>query len=199
MTVESNVVEDLGQITLKVLKGKATISLGTPGSRVYLVSGSDRRELPSLPISVDIDTAKSWLLQASKTGYSDFSQPITFDDGQAEKTFMVTLDVKGAAPTNVGGGGGAAAPTPVDGGGGGGGKAAAPAVAGGEGFLNINSIPPSTCFLDGKALGTTPKVHVSVTAGPHSVKFVNADQGLTKTISVNVGAGETKPAVAKLN
>ena len=61
------------------------------------------------------------------------------------------------------------------------------------------SIPPSTCFLDGQALGTTPKVHVTVKPGAHTVKFVNADQGLTKTISVTVGAGETKPAVARLN
>jgi serine/threonine-protein kinase len=99
----------------------------------------------------------------------------------------------------AGGGGGGAAPTPAptptsdtaSGGGGG--------AGGGEGFLNINSIPPSTCFLDGKSLGTTPKVHVSVNAGAHTVKFVDADDGLTKTISVKVGAGETKAAVAKLN
>jgi serine/threonine-protein kinase len=199
VTVESGVVEDLKEVVLKVLKGKATISLGTQGARVYLVSGSDRRELPALPISVDIDTGKTWSLQASKTGYNDFSQAITFDDGQAEKSFVVNLDPKGAAPVAVaqgGGGGGTSTDTPRSASGGGSGGA--PAV-GGEGFLNINSIPPSTCFLDGKSLGTTPKVHVSVSAGAHTVKFVNADQGLTKTISVNVGAGETKPAVAKLN
>jgi hypothetical protein len=74
----------------------------------------------------------------------------------------------------------------------------AAAGGGGEGFLNINSIPPSTCFLDGKSLGTTPKVHISVPSGAHVVKFVNADQGLTKTISVRVAAGETKPAIARL-
>jgi hypothetical protein len=42
-------------------------------------------------------------------------------------------------------------------------------------------------------------VHVSVKPGAHTVKFVDADDGLTKTVSVSVGAGETKPAVAKLN
>ncbi|MDP9150621.1 MAG: PEGA domain-containing protein, partial [Myxococcota bacterium] len=68
-----------------------------------------------------------------------------------------------------------------------------------EAFLNINSIPPSTCFLDGRSLGSTPKVHISVKAGTHTVKFVNSDQGLSKTITVTVGAGETKPATAKLN
>ena len=64
VSVERQKIQDLGTVTLKVLKGKATISLGTPGARVFLVSGSDRRELPMLPISVDIDTAKSWALEA---------------------------------------------------------------------------------------------------------------------------------------
>ncbi len=42
-------------------------------------------------------------------------------------------------------------------------------------------------------------MHVSVKPGAHTVKFVDSDDGLTKTVSVSVGAGETKPAVAKLN
>jgi hypothetical protein len=209
VTVDSGSMADLGTIQLKVLKGKATISLGTPGARVYLVSGSDRRELPMLPISVDIDTTKTWSLQASKTGYGDYSQPITFDDGQAEKNYMVTLEPKGsavtaspvtnyapAAPAPRPEPPPAPAPAPAP-------AAAAPASdnggGGSEAFLNINSIPPSTCFLDGRSLGPTPKGHISVKPGTHTVKFVNSDQGLTKTISVTVGAGETKPAVARLN
>jgi serine/threonine protein kinase len=202
VSVDNNQMQDLGTVTLKVLKGKATISLGTPGARVYLVSGTDRRELPMLPISVDIDTAKSWALEASKTGYDDYKQPISFDDGQAEKTYVVTLDLKGtsapppAPPPVVANNNNTvvtpppppppANPPPATGG-------------GGDAFLNINSIPPSTCFLDGKALGSTPKVHIQVSPGVHTVKFVNSDQGLTKTISVKVNAGETKPAVAKLD
>jgi hypothetical protein len=210
ITLEKDRTEDLGTVTLKVLKGKATISLTTPGARVFLASGADRRELPMLPISVDIDTTKAWSLQASRLGYGDYNQPISFDDGQAEKTFVVSLEPK---PAPVGGNfwaqqapppatnpapapatqNQAAAPNPTPA------VAAQPAVAAGEGFLNINSIPPSTCFLDGKPLGLTPKVHISVAPGPHQVKFVNAEQQLTKMISVTVGAGETKLAVAKLS
>jgi hypothetical protein len=77
-------------------------------------------------------------------------------------------------------------------------EAPAASEAGGEGFVTINSIPPSTCFLDGRSLGPTPKPHVAVKAGSHTVKFVNAEEGLTKTITVSVGAGETKMAVARL-
>jgi serine/threonine-protein kinase len=154
-----------------------------------------------LPISVDIDTTKTWSLEASKLGYGDYKQPIGFDDGQAERSYVVSLEPRSVpvwspaqysapAPAPAPAPARAAAPQPV---------AAAAAGEGGEAFLNINSIPASTCFLDGQSLGSTPKVHVSVKPGAHSVKFVNADQGLSKTVSVSVGAGETKPAVAKLN
>jgi hypothetical protein len=210
VTVERQKIQDLGTVTLKVLKGKATISLGTPGARVFLVSGADRRELPVLPISVDIDTTKTWALEANRPGFMDYRQPIGFDDGQAERSYVVSLDAKPAggwassvsySPAPV------AAMRPVahvehtertET------AAAQPEAAGGggdgaEAFLNINSIPPSTCFLDGRSLGSTPKVHITVKPGAHTVKFVNSDEGLTKTVSVSVGAGETKPAVAKLN
>ena len=35
-------------------------------------------------------------------------------------------------------------------------------------------------------------------AGTHTVLFINSEQGLKKQISVSVGAGETKPAIARL-
>jgi serine/threonine-protein kinase len=209
VTIDRDQVQDLGNVTLKVLHGKVTITLATYGARVSIVSGSDRRELPTLPISVDIDTTKAWSLEASKPGYEDYHQAISFDDGQAERFVSVMLDPKPQASSPVYYPPAAApaapqtaqAPVPaqappvqVQ-------AAAAPAPAadGGEAYLNINSIPPSTCFVDGHSLGSTPQIHISVKPGAHTVKFINADQGLTKTISVSVNAGETKPAVAKLN
>jgi serine/threonine-protein kinase len=157
-----------------------------------------------LPISVDIDTTKSWSLEAGKVGYEDYRQLISFDDGQAEKAYTVTLEPKAAgailvapapnyanysSPSPV-----AVAPRPSPAAAG-----AAPVAEGGEAFLNINSIPASTCFLDGRSLGSTPRVHVSVKPGSHTVKFVDSDDGLTRTMVVSVGAGETKTAATKLN
>ena len=203
VSVERQKIQDLGTVTLKVLKGKATISLGTPGARVFLVSGADRRELPMLPISVDIDTGKSWALEANRPGYVDYRESIGFDDGQAERTYVVSLDPRpaGMAPAPIVLPARRRLPPALA-------QAAPPAAkakddgaseGGPEAFLTMNSIPPSTCFLDGKSLGSTPKVHVTVKPGSHTVKFVDADDGLTKTVSVSVGAGETKAAVAKLN
>jgi serine/threonine-protein kinase len=202
ITFQADSAVDLGAVALRVSKGKATVTLATPGAHVYLTSINDRRELPMFPISVDIDTSKSWTLQASKPGFIDYSQAISFDDGQAEKTYAIELQPKVAAvtppawtpPPQAAAPAPAPAPAPV----------AAPRAAAAEGngseaYLNINSIPASTCYLDGRALGSTPKINVSVKPGTHTVKFVNTEQGLTKTVTVSVGAGETKPAVAKLN
>jgi len=239
VTVEKDKLEDLGTVMLKVLKGKVTITLSTPGARVFLASGTDRREIQTLPISVDIDTAKNWSLQATRPGFVDFVQAIGFDDGVAEKTYVVTLEPRGtapaagntwmpaqtpqqaAAPAIAGLPAQRAAPPPAYAAPAAPAAAAAqplvahalslptqpaaaaaaaqPAAAGNEGFLNINSIPPSTVFLDGKQLGPTPKVHISAAVGPHQVKFVNAEQQLTKTISVTVVAGGTTPAIARLS
>jgi len=93
LTLAKDEMQDLGSFSLKVLRGKVTITLGTPGAKVYLVSGPDRRDLPTFPISVDIDTSnKAWNLEASRFGFSDYRQPISFADGQAEKTFNVQLE-----------------------------------------------------------------------------------------------------------
>ena len=58
-------------------------------------------------------------------------------------------------------------------------------------------VSTSQVTLDGKLLGNTPKVHVPVSAGSHTVVFTNNDQGLKKQISVTVAAGETKAAISR--
>jgi serine/threonine-protein kinase len=50
--------------------------------------------------------------------------------------------------------------------------------------------------LDGRPLGTTPKVGLKVSAGAHSVVFVHAEHG-RKATSVNVPAGGTATAAVR--
>ncbi|MDB4942327.1 MAG: serine/threonine protein kinase [Labilithrix sp.] len=206
--VKQDELLDLGNVALKVLKGKATIQLGTPGAKVYLVNGTNRKEVPQFPIAIDFDPNEKWQLEAKMPGMEDYSSPISFDDGQAEKTIVVTLSPKGttAAPTTAAAPFQAARPAqqptaawippkepsaPVA-------APKEPAAAGGEAFLNINSRPAATVLLDGKPLGPTPRVKVSVTPGTHTVLFVNAEESLKKSVSVTVAAGETKAVTAKL-
>jgi hypothetical protein len=202
VTLGKDEFQDLGSVTLKVLKGRATVTLDTPGAKVFLVSGSDRRELPTLPMSIDLDPAKQWSLVATKPGYTDFTMPLSFDDGQADKPFNVHLEPKTASappgsmtfappPSTY-------TPPPAT-------PATPPprttthrepasssAAAGGEGTLSMNSIPSSSVVLDGKPIGSTPQVGVTVSAGTHTVVFVNAEQGFKKQVSVTVAAGESK-------
>ncbi len=71
------------------------------------------------------------------------------------------------------------------------GKAAAqdkPAAA--MGTLNINSIPRANVVLDGRPMGMTPVMGVSVSPGNHTVVFVHPEQG-RKVAGANVKAGGT--------
>lgn len=63
-------------------------------------------------------------------------------------------------------------------------------------LLQLNSIPVSKVLLDGSPLGTTPKVDVAVSPGTHTVTFVHPDHG-RRSVTVNVGAGETKTAAVR--
>jgi len=208
VTVSKDEMVDLGSLSLKVVKGKITILPGTPGAKVYIVMGSDRRVLPELPKAVDIDATKTYTLEAEKSGYNDFSQVITFEDGQAEKSITVNLEPKSAKPAT---GAVAAAPkaesapkaepkeepksepAPKEEV-----KAEPKSEATGEATLKINSVPASSVILDGKPIGQTPLPSVKVSAGTHNIRFVNPEQSLQKQISVTVKAGETKAAFAKL-
>lgn len=211
ISVAKDEIVDLGNVNLKVVKGKATIQLGTPGAKVYLVNGTNRKEVPQFPMAIEFDPNEKWELQATKDGHDDYREPISFDDGQAEKTFTVSLAPKGTAAKPTAPAFTPAAPAhpapaakepaaPVA-------KAAPPApkeepkkeaAAGGEAVLKINSLPASSIVLDGKPIGVTPQTHVTVTPGTHTIMFVNSEQSLKKTITVEVKAGETKAAFAKL-
>lgn len=227
VVVAKDEMVDLGQPMLKVVRGKATITLGTVGAKVYLVSGNDRRDLPTFPISIDIDTSKEWTLEATKPGLPDYKQPISFTDGHAEKTFNVQLEPKASTPSAATHGGathsgGASAtkpntstasiaasrpsspgttPEPATTAAVEPTSASKPAAtdAKGEGYLDINSLPISTVLLDGKDIGTVPKRQYPVKPGEHTVVFTIPEKGLKKSMVVVVGPGETKKVNTKLS
>jgi serine/threonine-protein kinase len=200
--IAANEMKDLGAIKLKVLKGQVTLDLVTTGAAVTLLSQGAKRiekKVPdalwkSPPVKLDIDPSESWKLMAVKKGFQDFSQDLSFDDGQAEKTIRIELFEVGkvpvAPPTTPGPIGVKPPDTPPTT------PTTPPTAAGGSGLLNINSIPVSKVLLDGRPIGSTPKVGVSVPVGSHTVTFVHPDKG-RKTISVTVKSGETKTAAVK--
>ncbi|MBI5533687.1 MAG: serine/threonine protein kinase [Deltaproteobacteria bacterium] len=198
VNVSENKIEDLGTIKLQVLKGKANLQLVTHGARIILVaSNGEKRQIEEKMFNngmlpVDVDTSKTWQLEASKTGFEDLKIPISFDDGAAEKTFKIELFEKGKAPAKPAATG-EPAPTST-------GEPKPPPTSepGGNATLNINSIPPGAAVLvDGRPVGRTPKTGVSVAPGTHTVTFKHPEKG-TKSTTVTVKAGETKGVGIKL-
>lgn len=188
---------------LKVIKGEATLEPGenAEGAKILLVSGKERRPLnKDLPVRLEVGTDKRYKIVATKEGYETYENFIEFDDGKAEKTFIISLkessdgtsateEAEAEAPTRSAMPTAPAAPRA-------GGGAAAPAAAAGKGTLNINSIPVSKVILDGVPKGTTPVIGVKVAPGTHTVVFMHPEHG-RKVRAVTVQPGKTATAAVR--
>lgn len=195
VSVRPNEVTEI-EPKLEVLKGEATLEAGkgADGAKILLVSGDERRPLnKALPVRLEIGVEKQYKIVATKKGYEPYEKLIEFDDGKAEKTYVISLEAETEAP--------AASPVrrPAARGAS---RRAAPrtatrrAATGGKGALNINSIPASRVILDGVPKGSTPLVGVSVSPGRHTVVFMHPSHG-RKVRSVNVQAGKTATAAVR--
>ncbi len=187
VTVREEELQSLEVPKLKVVKGLAIIKGGdnAKGARVVLESDGDRRVLPSLPMNLHIDTSKPHTLVASRKGYETFREELTFENGQAEKTFEISLQRSADDGADVGSTPGPkwhATPRPKP-----------QPEASGDATLNLNSIPASNVLLDGRPVGRTPKLGVKVSPGPHRVVFVHEGERANK--SVNAKAGQTSTVV----
>ncbi|MEZ4308874.1 MAG: hypothetical protein R3F14_12625 [Polyangiaceae bacterium] len=68
---------------------------------------------------------------------------------------------------------------------------------GGQGCsLSVNAIPPSRVFIDGKARGQTPMVHIALPCGAHRVTFEHAQHG-KKSVSITLKPGSPGMAMVK--
>jgi len=200
ITVEPDRVTEL-EPKLKVKKGLATLKAGmnADGAKVMLVTGDERRPIPRLPLAVELESNKAYSIVAEKRGYARYEKRIDFDDGQAEKTFVIDLTSGSSAP-DVGSisaperttprsapaftapaAPAPAAPAP----------AAPKAAAGANASLTFASTPPSNVIFDGRPLGKTPK-SATVPPGAHTVVFVHPEFGRkAKTVNVNPGQKAT--------
>jgi hypothetical protein len=186
--VDPDRMTPIGPIRLKVTKGLATIRAGRGAeeAEVTLKVGDSRRVLPALPVRLEVETDRPHILIAKRKGYSTFEEPITFEDGQAEKTIEILLTERPpedprrrSQVPGTPGEGAAAEPTPAE---------PEPAVS--HAMLQLTSTPPSNVLLDGKPLGTTPLRDVSVEPGTHRVIFIYGAERKPKTIEVAPGSAQ---------
>jgi hypothetical protein len=64
--------------------------------------------------------------------------------------------------------------------------------------LRINSRPWSQVFIDGRAVGNTPQLGISLEPGTHSVRLVNPEFSMIKTFKLTLHAGENVTRVETL-
>jgi serine/threonine-protein kinase len=227
VTIGPNETKELEFVSLKVTKGAATFDVKTPGTTLTLVSSDERRALTDYTHPIDIDNSKTWTLEATKPGFKALTMPVTFDDvaektfvvtltepakvdvpaaqdtdsddaktGQLAAKADTSGGAKQAGPTQTAGAPAKApaatpaAAAPV---------AAAPATkaAAGNCTININSIPSSKIILDGRPIGLTPKMGVSVPAGPHGVMLIS-DNG-RKAANATCKPGETRTIAVRIS
>lgn len=196
VSIQPNKVVELNP-KLKLLKGNVTIQLGenARGAEIYFVDGSSKKQITkkTFPLTIEVPADKTYAVIAERKGYEEFEQEVSFDGSSAEQTVTVDLTATGSGSTRPSRSVATRSParTPA--------QPAAPAAAAapsGQATLNINSIPVSNVILNGRPLGPTPKVGVSVPAGSHTVVFIHPDHG-RKVRAVTVQAGQTATAAVR--
>jgi hypothetical protein len=206
LTLAPGQVAELGPIELEVAKGLATVVAGdgAAGAKVMLKLGGKELRLPPLPVTLEIDTSEPHTLLARRKGYQSFEQPLTFEAGQAEKTFSVSLEKVAKrpaareskrksprrsarpAPRRARQDQEAREPRPAA-------EASAPAPA----SFDFRSTPEASVLLDGMPMGTTPLLDVPVSLGSHRVIFIHGGQ--RKALVVTGTAGKNRTVSARFS
>jgi serine/threonine-protein kinase len=175
IVVQRDQERTIGPIQPPLLVGQLEVS-ALPGSEDAEVRLDG--ELVALPLTKQLDARQKHRLSAEKPGLPKFEQTVSFDGDNQVVRVRIDLGTNTAPPS--------AAPAP---------KSphgrepptSAPAAAS-KATLNFNSIPSSTVVLDGRPLGQTPVMGVSVSPGSHNVLFVHPERG-RKAVHVAVDAG----------
>jgi serine/threonine-protein kinase len=169
-------------LELDGLRAEQTVTVEAPAKPPLVVVKSDppgaavwlgNRPLGSTPLEVTtLAPDTEYDLQLSLRGY--VTEVVKVKAGAGERVDR-TVDLKRVAPSK---GKGPSAPQP----------APAAAVQGETpmGWFTVTTVPWARLFVDGQSLGSTPLFKVRLPAGTHTVKLVNAEQGVevTKTIRI---------------
>jgi serine/threonine-protein kinase len=145
------------------------LSPGSEGASVTL----DDAFLLDFPAELELEPKSVHTLSASKPGYEDFSMDVQVEEGESEKLIEVSLTpLDGASPPRRSRPKAARKPSAAK---------AAPAATSADatqGLLNISSVPPSQIILNGRPLGSTPKMGIAVPGDSlQTIVFVHPKMG----------------------
>lgn len=188
---------------LKLIKGSIVINLGdeTKGAKIFLVDGNKRKSLSkqTFPLTIEVPADKEYTVVAERQGFEDFEERVRFDDAKAEKSVTINMEKEDSGSSSSSSSSTSSSRSSSNNSSSSSSATSSPAPAAAsssQGTLNINSIPVSNVILDGKPLGSTPKIGVKVPAGSHTVVFVHPQHG-RKVRAVTVPAGGSASATAK--
>lgn len=169
------------------------------GAEVTLVRGSERRSIGRTPVAADVDvTGGPWTVRMERAGHEDYESVLTLPTGEsrgAHFTNLMRAETRRVASSGSSRGNSSTQETnstPVST------ASAEPRASGGAGTLRINTRPWSQVFIDGRLIGNTPQMSISLPAGRHTVTLVNSDFDIRETITIDIAAGETTTRVLTL-
>jgi len=201
VTLEAGKVLDF-EPKLELEQGQLTISLGdnADGAKILLEGGGKTFALhkKKLPLTINIPADQTFSLTATRDGYDDFEREIKFSVEEPQKSIEISLseedegddDSSSSSSSRVATSSGTSTRSSSSS------SSSSSRASAGQGMLNINSIPVSSVILDGRPIGSTPKLGLKVAAGSHTVVFVHPQHG-RKTSSVNVAPGGTATAAVR--
>jgi serine/threonine protein kinase len=217
---------DLPSVRLAPRGNAVRFDSNPPGANVVLVRGSERRSIGQTPLTYTFEGGGAWVVEVSKEGYQPYVQPLNVDPASPSPGLVANLVASSAPSTQepriaTGSARSArstrarpsrgrdsdegssllsqttddAADTTVVSSSAGGG---ALAPSGGFGTLRINTQPWSQVFVDGRLIGNTPQMAISLPAGTHKVTLINGEYNIRKTLVVTIVNGRTETKIINL-
>jgi hypothetical protein len=140
----------------------------------------DGAEVGESPVTLKDVAIGNHVLRATLEGYEPAERTVKVE--RAGERFNVLLTLKaldGDQPAD-------APPRPTDG----------PGKA--RGKLNLAATPWADVYFNGKKLGVTPLIDFSLPVGKHALKLRNPEKKISKTVNVEIKAGQTTSLRVKL-
>jgi len=194
LDVKSGVDISLPRVSLVPERIQVRITSEPSGADAVAVRGSERRALGRTPLSVSLDnTDLAWQIEIERENFERFSQELRADGANEIKVEAVLTKIGGSnrvrEPSAAGSGVERPARKP---------REDVASGGGGNGTLRINSRPWSQVFIDGKLLGNTPQMNVSLSEGEHRISLHNPEFNLRKNLTVNIKAGQVETQIITL-
>ncbi len=196
--VRAGVDQSLPQTALEPAQIRVRVTSEPSNADAVVSRGSERRSLGKTPVDVTLENnGTPWVIEVSKKGFETHSEKLVSANGgnevpvravlarstSSEPSVVTTARTQPARRDAV-------APSPA--------PRPKASTGGGTGTLRLNSRPWSQVYVDGKMIGNTPQMNITLAAGEHRITLLNPEFQIRKNITVKIKAGETQTQIVTL-